>query len=362
MKTKTLLLLLILFPIFSFKSYAQKQGKITADLSNIKNSFDHVIIKMEGFSEFGDTITTIDTIQAKGGKFEYRFSVPETRMTTFELLKNNEIVTDIGIKDAITSKECGFFSEICVGNEDIKISYINSEKAPFVKAYCEGLKENKWYYWFDPTGIDYDRVTKEFVKKHPNRYAVLQAIYFQKELFSTTEISDMLNLFSDELKQSATYGVIKKYLNKMIALEKTEYAKSFKWQDINGVSYDFKTVLAGKKYVLLVFWSSTCETCRYQIKALKKFQEQYIDQVSVVNLSIDSDFQKWKEAVEEEKMTWYNLSGLPNNKEAIKEVYSISEVPEFILLDSESKSAIKNITYELFEIENFIKLSKRIAK
>ncbi|HSD08060.1 thioredoxin-like domain-containing protein [Flavobacterium sp.] len=344
MKIKILLLLPILLPVFTFQSLAyDKKGKITGDLPNLKNQFDNVVITMRGFEEFGDAITTVDTVQAKGGKFEYHFSVPGTRMVSFTLLKNNEEVTVLAIKDAATSPQCGYFQEICLGNEDIKI---NNKYTfwPEDVVYCEGLKENKWYYAFDmnlaPAG---DKVTKQFIKAHPNSYATLQAVFFQKLSFSNDELSDMLDLFSYDLKQSVTYLMIRKYLDKMMALEKMNYARNFNWLDINGTSYDFKTVLGDKKYVLLVFWSSTCKECSEEIAELKEFQEKYATLVSIVNLSVDNDYRKWKEAVDEEKIPWYNLSGLPNNKDGIREEYCVDTGPEFILVNSDGNAAIKNI-------------------
>lgn len=276
-------------------------------------------------------------------------------------MKNNVIVFDLAIKDATTSPQCAFFSEICLGNEDVKISN-KYTFWPEDVVYCEGLKENKWYYWFETSGIDFDRVTKDFIIKHPNSFAILQAIYFQRIFLSTKEISEMLNLFSDELKQSATYGKIKNYLEKMLALEKGDYAKNFNWLDINGASHDFKNVLGNKKYLLFVFWSSSCYPCKEDFKTLKRFQEQYADQLSIVKLSIDNDFVKWKEAVEEEKMPWYNLSGLPNSKGTIKEVYHIDELPDFILLDSEGKPAINEVIDYFYPIEEFFKNPPKPAK
>lgn len=226
MKIKNLLVLIILLPLFSFKNFLlHKEGKISADLSCYKDQFDHVIIKMVGFEEFGDSITTLDTLIANEGKFEYRFHVPETRLATFMLLKNGEIVNDIAIKDKNTSEECGYFSEILIGNEDIKMSCNDTQwqGLPFTVAYCDGLKENKWYYMFSPFyGSQYDQVNKVIVTENSNSYAVFQSIYFQKELFSTQEISDMLDLFSDELKQSVSYEVLKKYRDIMLDLEKDE--------------------------------------------------------------------------------------------------------------------------------------------
>ncbi|KAF2330875.1 MULTISPECIES: TlpA family protein disulfide reductase [Flavobacterium] len=365
MKIKNIVILILILPFFSFKSFANKrEGKITADLSPIKNYFDHVVIKMTGYAEFGDSVETIDTIKAIGGKFEYHFSVPETRMTTIVLLKNNEEITDLAVKDAALSEEYGYDGEFLVGNEDIKLSCTYPEwlGMPYVQVSSIGLKEHKLYSWLNTHDLNYHYVNKDFIKKHPDSYSVLQAVYFQRGSLQTDDIASMIELFSDELKNSGSYAAIKKYLSKIKMLQKGEFATSFNWFDVNGVAYDFKSVLNGKKYVLVVFWSSDCESCRYEIKFAKNIEQRYGDKVSIVYLSIDTDFQKWKQAVEEEKMTWYNLSGLPNSKKTVAENYYTDYAPEFLLLDTEGKSLIPNSCHLFFEIDSFFKNELNLSK
>jgi hypothetical protein len=59
--------------------------------------------------------------------------------------------------------------------------------------------------------------------------------------------------------------------------------------------------------------------------------------VNIVKLSTDNDFETWKKTVEEEKMSCYNLSELPNSRETVKDEYHIYTLPDFILLDSEGR-------------------------
>ena len=148
--------------------------------------------------------------------------MPEKRLAIFTLLKNKEIVSEIAMKDNNTSENCGYFSEILIGNEDVKMNSRDSDwpGLPFVVAYCDGLKENKWYYMFSPYyGPQYDQVSLKFVKENQSSYGILQSIYAQKELFTSQEIAEMLDLFSDELKQSNTFKVINEYLKTELDLE-----------------------------------------------------------------------------------------------------------------------------------------------
>lgn len=86
---------------------------------------------------------------------------------------------------------------------------------------------------------------------------------------------------------------------------------------------------------------------------LKKFNSAYGKDVSIVSLSIDDNYNNWKKAVENEKMPWLNLSGLPKNKSAVKREYNISAVPNLILLDQNGKVIINNIN-ELDAIKKYL--------
>ncbi len=352
---------MLLFCLTSFGK--EKEGKITFDLSPIKNQFDRVVITIRGIEELGDTLKIVDTLKVVEGKFVYHFSVSETKLASFDLLKNNEEVTTVGLRDATMSEVSPFWSEICIGNEDIKISYLYSEwrgSSPSVEALAEGIKENKWYQKFDTTFGT--AVTLEFVKNYPNSFAILQSVYNQRGLFSSTELSDRMVLFAEELKQSATYNKLQKYRDKKILIEQGDFGKTFHWVDSNDNTYDFKAVLGSKKYVLLFFWSSDCQPCKNELNKLKKFQEQYSEQVNIVNMSTNTDLEQWKKTIAEEKMTGFNLSGIPNSKEGVKEVYRIDTLPEFLLLDSQGNSSIKEVVTELEEVDYFFKYPQKPAK
>lgn len=182
-------------------------------------------------------------------------------------------------------------------------------------------------------------VSKENIKQNPSNYALFYRLFWNKEKCTVDQLREYSSLFSDDLKKSVSYSMLQDYINNKEKLEKIGFRESFNWVDIHNKNYTFDEVSNGRP-VLLVFWASWCGPCRKEIPELKKFNETYKDKVSMVSLSIDENYDKWKTAVDQENMPWLNLSGLPKSNNAIKQEYNILAVPTLILLDKNGKIII----------------------
>ena len=108
------------------------------------------------------------------------------------------------------------------------------------------------------------------------------------------------------------------------------------------IDNNFQEALNGRKYMLIILWASWCVPCRNEIPHLKDFNKSYQQNVSLVSLSIEEDYNRWKKAVIEEKMAWLNLSGLPKNKNQVAFTYDVKAVPTMILLDENGNIIQKN--------------------
>lgn len=98
-------ILLFSIVLSSCSENKQDSGFVKGDISKLTKDFDKVVIDMWGYEFLGDSIKISDTIDAKAGKFEYRFKVREPKSTSFYLLKNNKRVGGIGFKDKISKKD-----------------------------------------------------------------------------------------------------------------------------------------------------------------------------------------------------------------------------------------------------------------
>lgn len=345
---KTILLLLSTL-LFSCSEKQQDSGHIKADISKLTEDFDKVIINMRGNEVLGDSINISDTIDAKDGKFEYHFKVKEAKLTSFSLLKNNKKVGSVGFINKFQEKST--WGEIFLGNEKVIInvdSVYQTKDYNGIKSYkvnYEGSNEADMFMKSQLGGV----ISVEKIKANPDCYTLLYKLYDIKEQCSLKQLKEFSSLFSNKLKKAVSYKILQDYINKT----EIGYAKNFSWVDVNNKHFNFEQAKNKKQMMLLVFWASWCHPCRQEIPELKKFYSDYKDKVSIVSLSIDENFNQWKTAVEKENMPWLNLSGLPKNKIGIKREYSISAVPNLILLDKNGKILI-NVINDLPKIIKII--------
>jgi thiol-disulfide isomerase/thioredoxin len=339
-----IILLLILMFLISCSKNQEDSGCVKANISKLTKDFDKVVITMWGYKFLGDSIITLDTINAKDGKFEYHFKVKQPKITSFFLLKKNKKVAILGFRDKSSIKQ-NFWGDIYLGNENVEI---NTDILYEIKQ-IKDLKIYRVNFVGSNEADMHMRTSKEIVvsaesiKTNPSCFALLQQLFSIKEDYSINQLKEYSSLFSNELKKSISYSILQNYINNRENFEKYGYRKNFNWVDENNKSYNFEQAKNGKQMILLVFWASWCGPCRQEIPKLKKFYNEYKDKVSMVSLSVDDNFDRWKDALEKEKMPWLNLSGLPKNKRSVKKEYNISAVPNLILLDENGKILINGI-------------------
>ncbi|WP_290835929.1 thioredoxin family protein [Flavobacterium sp.] len=357
MKKIIALLFLGFFMMVSCTKKLSTDGEINGDFQLFKDDFDAVVINMRGYEILGDSIITSDTVKAINGKFTYNFSIPELKLVDFVLLKNKTSVGKLGLLNKNYKKGSKTisktFANFFIGNEKIILECDTLEKIEFNGTINYTVKGLQTVEHDIESKLNITNVSKEIIQENPNSFAVLHQLFWQKERFSNTKLKALMELFSDDLKKSTSYKILKKYLDDKVSLETDGYSKNFNWVDINAKRHTFKEALDGKKYLLLVFWASWCEPCRAEIPNLKLFNSKYSEKLNVVSLSIDDNYEYWKKAVEKENMPWLNLSGLPKDKTAIKKEYNISAVPNLILLDNKGKPILNTIN-DLEKIKKYI--------
>ena len=232
-------------------------------------------------------------------------------------------------------------------------------------------KARETMFAYENNVFDYDK--KESVKVIEGNYPTLTkmfALIFNQnwDKYPPEKIKELFGQYEKEIGAHPDMVDFLKNMEESEAMmaKQAEMSNGASYKEIvgedrNGNSVKLSEIVAKNNYTILEFWASWCGPCRAEIPNLKKAYDKYKSKgLEIVSVSIDSDHDKWIQAMDEEKPTWTNILVEGNFKSPQVLEYGVVGVPASFLINKEGIIVANN--YELREFELDRTLEKIMGK
>ncbi len=189
----------------------------------------------------------------------------------------------------------------------------------------------------EEAGLRSDDMTfkEKLVKENPDTFVSVLVLTDMLNMgASTKEVNELYETLTDNLKQSSLAKTLKENLDERRAVEIGSKAPEFSGPNPQGEEIALTEVMG--KITLIDFWAAWCKPCRAENPNLVRTYNKYHSQgFNIIGVSLDREGQKdkWVKAIEDDKLSWPQVSNLQFWQEPIALLYGVRAIPAAFIID-----------------------------
>ncbi len=290
----------------------------------------------------------IDSTLIASGNFKIKGQVIEpTKATLF--LKNSRDRKSLWLENSnivLIADEGSLKSSMVTGGKVQEVANLHEErKLPILKEIesadyvlstgnLSKQEQDSVYSNLEDLIEKLSKSSKKFIKEFPNSFESVFTLNANKTRWNKQLITELFSLMDYKTKDTSYGRSITRYLHLNKNPQIGEKYIDFEQENIEGERVKFSSLKG--QYTLIDFWASWCAPCRKSNPSLLKLYSKYHEnRFNIVGVSLDNDRDNWIKAINDDGLTWYNLTDLKDNENEAVVIYNVIGIPDNILLDSE---------------------------
>lgn len=192
---------------------------------------------------------------------------------------------------------------------------------------------------------------KNLIKENPDSFVSSLVLTDMQSMQVPNEvIREHYELLSEEVKKNSFAIAVKENMEKVGAVDIGSKAPDFSGPNPQGEEISLGESMG--KLTLIDFWAAWCRPCRLENPNIVNVYNKYHDQgFNIIGVSLDREDQRdrWLQAIEDDNLTWTQISHLQFWQEPIAQLYNVRAIPAAFLLDEDGIIVAKNLRGEALE-------------
>jgi len=312
----------------------------------------------------------IDSVKVVDGKFKIELPTPESKDFNFisfskstkgnilVIAENKALEVKADINDLRGAEVKGgnenkvfseFLSQIKTQNEVEKsIAQLNATARQ--NGDFEGLKEVKRRT--DSLNTVRKEMRLKVLNENPETISAVMALsdLINYKMVRAVEAKSFFDNFSPEIRDSRLGRAVSQSISSIVETTNNigDKVADFTAPSLSGGKLSLKESLG--KVTILDFWASWCRPCRMENPNVVRVYNKYKSKgLEIIGISFDQKKEKWKQAVENDGLTWKHVSNLKGWREPLGKPFGVRSIPVTYLLDENGVIIAKNLRGQALE-------------